>query len=314
MSMTAANRIRSILVGSDLGEDSSGLIQGAIDLAIVSGAALQVIHAHEAVAGRATQNSSAIHRTLDLKRTRLLASLTEVAGYGVALGSARVELGVPAGVILAEAERVRADVIVLGGPGRPGTAQATPGTVSEVLRRTRVSTLILNGPLRLPIERIAVAFDRSPSSRRAAAAAFDWADLLCRGDAAEVALLHIVQPGSRSPQISNLEEELASLGVAGIGADETSRRRLRIRSEVVPPDEIAQTLLRQAAKGGSGLAVLPSPADGVAGLPHLESAIADLLRGARGPALVLPRQRPLKRGPVGHGTRRPRRTSRQVPH
>ena len=70
--------------------------------------------------------------------------------------------------ILAEADRARADVIVVGSRGHNAIGRLVLGSVSrDVVRQARVPVLVAKGRPR-PVRRLVVALDGSPNARRAA--------------------------------------------------------------------------------------------------------------------------------------------------
>jgi nucleotide-binding universal stress UspA family protein len=102
--------------------------------------------------------------------------------------------------ILGEAERVGADLIVLGTHGRSGFDRLIFGSVAEKVLRTS-SLPVLTVPPHVPdappvgeFRRILYATDFSPGS----AAALQYASSLAQHGAAELIALHVVEPAPES--------------------------------------------------------------------------------------------------------------------
>lgn len=138
---------------------------------------------------------------------RLESQLARVVGDGAAGVARAVDLGVPVRAITRHAERVAADVVVLGGhaPRRPfddllGT------TADRVLRTSRRPCLIAHRAIESPIERVLVATDFSRRSRAALRTIVDWLagplapERQVPGGAASVEILHVPAVSSNVPQ------------------------------------------------------------------------------------------------------------------
>lgn len=297
--MIGAKRIESILVATELKRESADLVRAAADLAIVTGAKLHVVHAHQEPSILSGEGDLlAVQRQVHRKRAKLLGGVIGSTTSRVDLASARVQIGNPAEVILREAEAVGADIIVMGAHRDRGLGDRVIGaTVEHVARRAEIPCLILNGPLSLPLERIVVPTDLSDHSRKVAGTALGWADWLSRTGEAVVTLAHVSE-----------DERAAN------GSGEALRRELRIRiadakrradcdgtveSTILIGTNAVDEILDYSEKVEAGMIVA-----GARGLPAALNALlgsfsSALIRRADVPVLLVPQ-------PVRHVARRPR--------
>jgi nucleotide-binding universal stress UspA family protein len=126
------------------------------------------------------------------------------AGLGV---ETRVEMGLPATQIVADASALGADMIVMGTHGTSGFQHLVLGSVTEkVLRRAECPVLTVpprtHSTSRLPLTHILCPIDFSDSSFSALA----WAWSLARESRATVSLLHVIEWPWEEPPPPHLEE------------------------------------------------------------------------------------------------------------
>lgn len=147
---------KTMLVPTDFSEGSRAALSLAADLAKVHGASLVVLHVAELLPGLTAdtmvhaEGGGAPMRLEDFHRDQTLSWMEQDR----ALAHARevpVELVFAMGSVvhgvLAEVERRRADVIVMGTHGRSGLAHLVMGSVAErVLRQSRVPVLTVRVP------------------------------------------------------------------------------------------------------------------------------------------------------------------------
>lgn len=231
--------LRSVLVASDMGATSVPALETAAALARLADARLHLLHVAEAEipGGEARLREQA----------RELAKEPRPA-------TARVIVGEPAETIVADAEEVEADVIVLGphrrwvsGPGALGS------TAAEVIHISPFPCLIAVGRLSLPLHRVVVPTDLSEAARGALAVALSWASALRPpGGEAELVVLHVHPEASDS---STAEERLRA-EVERARADTPGAARVRVREALVPGDDPAAEILRRAEEGGADLLVM----------------------------------------------------------
>ncbi len=240
--------IKRILCAVDLSEYAPQVLDRAVALARVYGAPICVLHVLPVAAAVAVvpfapggPSSFGLHQVdreqvqKDLPR---LLSLDKKAD--VTIDVHVIEAPAVHKEILAEAERVGADLIVLGTHGRSGFDRLIFGSIAEkVLRTSRLPVLTV--PPHVPtaladaqFRRILYATDFSPGS----AAALHYAASLAERAAAQLIAVHVVEPAPES-----------SDPIVGVSIDLPEYELARQRQ--------AGKHLRAAVPNGSGLAARP---------------------------------------------------------
>jgi len=143
--------LRSILAPVDFGAGSDHSLEVALDLAKLTGASVQILHVYQIpvygfpdgafLAGPeiATRLSEAAQKGLDNVVTRVAASGVKVQG--------QLRQGNPPDEIVAAAQELGCDAIVLGTHGRKGLAHALMGSVAErVVRTSPIPVLTIRTP------------------------------------------------------------------------------------------------------------------------------------------------------------------------
>jgi nucleotide-binding universal stress UspA family protein len=129
-------------------------------------------------------------------------SLTEAILPGV---SVDVVVGDPFAAILEALRSQKADLAVIGGPGKRGLKELFAGTTAErVIRFADQPVLMVNHHAREPYKRVLVAMDFSQGARRA----LEW---VCRiAPEAEIRLVHAWQPPVRGRAHDKQETDAAN--------------------------------------------------------------------------------------------------------
>jgi universal stress protein E len=106
-------------------------------------------------------------------QTFLAGKIAQLPSLGVATPAhASVRTGDPFSTIIGEGIAVKADLILVGAPGKVPYAQTMVGTTAErVIRYGECPVLLVNQPPRGPYARVLVAFDGSDGAMRSLAAA-----------------------------------------------------------------------------------------------------------------------------------------------
>lgn len=131
-----------ILAPTDFSEASRDALDLARDMARDSGAILTVVHTCEVpVFGGLAVPADLLTPLVDLARSKLdglLATLRDACPRAKGM----VRVGAPREQILAAADEIRADLIVMGTHGRRGITHALIGSVAErVVRMSRIPVL-----------------------------------------------------------------------------------------------------------------------------------------------------------------------------
>jgi nucleotide-binding universal stress UspA family protein len=184
----ALKPVEKVVVGSSLQEGSDMVVGAAIDVARAVTGHLTILHALSMDAlmprfGAGWAESDFYRKWSDLQRDELASQIDRL---GAAMPTKiRVDLGSPHRVILDSAERLGADMIVIGASERGRFARILGGTADRILRRAQCPVLVVRGDWQFPIKRVLAPVDFS----------------LLSADALECGLGFLLQIGSPAPQV-----------------------------------------------------------------------------------------------------------------
>ena len=269
--------LKVVLAAVDVHESAVDTLRAARELANAAGAKLHVIHATPSGTD-ATGVRQLLERS-DLDQSD--ASLEIVAGE-------------PIHVIRSFADKIRADVIVLGEHRERDAAPRSLGsTALGVVTNSWAPCLVVSKPLRLPLEQLLVPVDLSDTSRGALVVGLAWASALRKNERAsgegrsETANLTALFVGAAAGETSSraLEDELARLR-----RDAGTWAGVSIRGEVVAGagDKVPQMIAAYADEHDSDLIVLGTRGLGSNAVGRLGSVALGVLRGMDRPILLVP--------------------------
>lgn len=173
--------MKRILACTDLSDGAHEAMVRAVALAARSGASLTIVHV-------APEESEAPDDVRDAIRDAVR-SETETTGAQALEVQVRIPHGRPEDAIISEAARCRADLIVLGGHGRPRFRDAIFGTVgTHIVRHSPVAVLIVQSEAALPYSKLLVAAEAAETAPRLAE------DALALAPEAEVFTVHAFAP------------------------------------------------------------------------------------------------------------------------
>lgn len=286
--MATTGRPHTILVATDLTEDSRGALRAAADLGLASGARVRVVHAHEEFARNG--EILAEQREIHAKRVALLNTVSAIFPRTVPLAGVHVRIGSPSEVILREAGDIGADLIILGAHRKRGFADRILGSTAEaVVRETRVPCLILNGPLRLPVEHMVVPTDFSLPARQAAIAALGWASVVMRRDEGRITLTHMftaVEDADFSWAGTQVEADLRAEANEVLRANASP---VAFEVRLLVGRDASEEVLRYAEATETGMIVLGTHGDSPVVRTLLGSVSSTMVRRAEVPLLLIPR-------------------------
>lgn len=200
--------VRTILVGTDLGEESRGAALMAGALAKRLGAALHLAHAVEPL--------SAMHERAipGFAAKREAQARTNVAAYarthGLDGATVHTLQGAADTGLLKLADQVGADLIVVGRYGRGGPKQGHLGSVAaRLVRRSPVDVLVVQPDQGGEIRRIGVASDLEESPEIELGRGLQLAGRL---GLSEIVLLHAYEVPAGHHLIESWEEAVGHLG------------------------------------------------------------------------------------------------------
>lgn len=165
----ALRPLRTVLVGTSLGEESDEIVRAALTVARAANARVYLVHAAEigplpvdpglgAAAG--LEQAQVEHANEELRRQieRLGLGEPELAGSAVLAGAAHR-------ILTETAQQLGADLIVTGATGSgPLAAELLGSTADRVLRKASCPVLVVRPGLRVPPRRVLAPVDLSPLS------------------------------------------------------------------------------------------------------------------------------------------------------
>lgn len=286
---------KKILLATDGSRDAALAARAAVDLSNKTGAELHVVHAWLNIlptAYPAMFAESHAHLYEEEARKQLDAEVKRVRESGGTVEAVHLREGRPPDEIVALADELAVDLIVVGSRGAGPVKRLATGSVSEgVVALASCPVLVMRGEGDWPPARVIVGDDSSQAARRAGDLAANLGELF----GASVALVRVYPPqlafrtdgASEAPAIS---EEVLKMG------DESLRRRAErlegclqrrpdVRAEV---GDAAAAIQRIAEESGEKtLVALGSRGLGAASRFTLGSVSTGVLRAVDGPALVV---------------------------
>ena len=162
--------IKSIVVGTSLGELSDPVVRTAAEIARRTGAELRLLHAHAlpvayfaAPTGLTTVNPDLLDTERQVRRQMLDEQLQRLNIDAGDLTGVVIEAGAPHRMLLEAVETHNADLIVVG--ARETTGRALHGnTTDRVLRKATCPVLVVNDHTTIPPARVLAPTDLSTLS------------------------------------------------------------------------------------------------------------------------------------------------------
>lgn len=156
--------LKTVLIGTSLGEESDRVVRAGVDVARAAGARVHLVYAaerigYEAGAGPVQQEQTArFGEELRLQIQRLGLDDTVLA-------SAKVAVGAPHRVLSEAAQQFGADLIVVGATGAgPFAAELLGSTADRLLRKALCPVLVVREGLSMPPRKVLAPVDLSPLS------------------------------------------------------------------------------------------------------------------------------------------------------
>jgi len=291
--------IRNIVVATDFSNASVAAVERAVQLAVMHGAALCLLHAFDEGARPewksvlAAQRNAASQPSADHQlRQRLADAANSLAGQLTIEVTTHYDAGPAAKVIAAYARAHAGSLVVVGSRADPELA-GLGSTASKVVRMPAAPTLIVRATERRPYRTILSAIDMREGSIRAVSLAVDLFQ------AAHHHLLYALDPVlPTSPWASEqAEEHLRSehkLLYAQAGRDLrtlaqqlSARTTHRVRA-VVADDVPARAILVAAANLGADCVVVGHHGEGLATDSDVGSMAQHVIHSALSDVLVVP--------------------------
>jgi nucleotide-binding universal stress UspA family protein len=289
-----APELRTVLAATDLGEGGEEVLRAAGALAAAAGASLHVLHAFDfspdPYPGLELGPAAGFQGRIREAELALDEQVRRAVPAGVEVAGRRVEIDTAARAILAYAEGMGVDMVVLGPHRGRGIADAFLGsTADRVVRSARVPCLVARGEQRFPLRRVVVPLDFSAPSRVALEAAFG----LCRafGADAVVHAVHVIPRLFEKVDVplrdDHIKPALHGVVEAALGPPE-QRAAIKVREEVVWGDSVPDEILSVARSLDADLLVLGTRGHGGLERALLGSVAGSVARRAGCPVLLVP--------------------------
>jgi nucleotide-binding universal stress UspA family protein len=280
-------RLKVVLAAIDYDDASQIVLAAAQTLADAAGAALHVVH---------VEPSREVTEIPAEKRggTSIDMAVARIAEANVTLDRAKIHViaGDPAHVIRVLADRIRADVIVLG-PHRadPARARQMGSTALSIATESWAPCLVVTRGVRLPLANVLVPVDLSDTARGALMVALSWASAL-RGEAA----LARDAKGTGATTLTALYVDRSASGATGELEAELDRIRreagswagVAITGVTTPSDDIASAIADRARDERADLIVLGTRGLGLDAVGRLGSVSEAVTRRVDVPVLLVP--------------------------
>lgn len=202
--------VRSILVATDLSDESDRTVRTAARLAKHQGANLHLLHAFDLNSPRDRSDDGKItfQSRIESCERALTEQIRRTVAEGVEVASREVIIYAPEKAIVERATAVSADLLILGPHRRRALGDVFLGsTADHVIRHAQAPCLVLRGDLPIPVPRVAVPVDLAETTAGTLNVALAWTDALGRnGRAPELRVLHDVPyPGPTQEDLNRAE-------------------------------------------------------------------------------------------------------------
>lgn len=189
--------LRTVLVGTSLGEESDRVVRAGLAVARAAGARVALVHAipdesrfSALEIGRgedfAAEISADAREALARQVERLGLLTSEIAFTEVVAGE-------PHRVLVEAAQRAGADLIVVGATGAgPLAAELLGSTADRVLRKAACPVLLIRGELAVPPRRVLAPVDLSPLAADAYRCGLELLGQIGKGETLEIRAVHAV--------------------------------------------------------------------------------------------------------------------------
>lgn len=292
-------RIRSILVATDLSQAADSVVRAAGALAELTGAQLHVVHAFDMELAPYTTHDPNLPGLNDWVRStegRLDEQITRALPANAAPVTSRTVIVDRAHrAIEQRTEAIAADLIVLGRHRERPVGDGFIGTTADrVIRTANVPCLVIGAALRMPLRRLLVPLDMSDPALRALDTALRWGGSLHgRADShtPELTVLHVI------PRVYDVKELAFDTAVIGPELErmvEAARSRvgtpegINVREIVRWGDRPAEEIVAVAAEESSDLIVLATHGYGAFKRFLIGSIASGVTRHAACPVLLIP--------------------------
>lgn len=272
-------QMKVVLAAIDYDDASRVVLEAARRLAEAGGAELHAVH----VDVPRLETRSAAGR--DEASVNPAVTLTDRAKVRIDRGKIHVIAGEPATVTRDLAERIGADLIVLGPHREAPTADGRlGGTALAIATTSSAPCLIVRHGFELPLRRVLVPVDLSDTARGALVVALSWSSAL-RGDGdtpTQLTAMYVGHGATPSAEIA-LTEELER-----VRKDAGAWAGVAIHGVTIASADVAGAIAERARDEHADLIVLGTRGLGLDGVRRLGSVSAEVSHRVDAPILLVP--------------------------
>ena len=285
-------RLEVVLAAIDYDDAAPAVLEAARKLAEAAGAKLHVAHVDPPRGG-----TPAAAGERDGEPSHSMLALLDHAKIERASTPMHVIAGSPAEVIPDLADRLEADVIVLG-PHRE--LRATEGrmgsTALAIAAASRVPCLIVTHDMHLPLAHVLAPVDMSDTARGALKVALSWSSALRqasapgkgkRSGATHLTAIH-VDSATKDARRNVREGRSLEAEVELVRREGGSWAGVAMQCETIPSDDVVETIADRAREEHVDLVVLGTRGAGVGHAGRLGSVSDAVMRRVDAPVLLVP--------------------------
>lgn len=172
MADTSSNKIRTVLIGTDLDRDSDALLSTGVQVARAAGARIHVAYAFPPPMGFMNElgagvDDAVLAQEMEQVREALSAQVRKAGIAAEELAGQTLRTGVAHRVLPELVEETGADMVIVGATAGGMLHRRLGSTADRVLRRTTRPVLVVRGGLAVPPRRVLAPVDLSPLSAEA---------------------------------------------------------------------------------------------------------------------------------------------------
>ncbi|HSN89060.1 MAG TPA: universal stress protein [Thermoanaerobaculia bacterium] len=172
MADTSSDKIRTVLIGTDLDRDSDALLSTGVQVARAAGAKVHVAYAFAPPIGYVSElgagvDDAVLAQEMELTREAVSAQVRQAGISAEELAGETLRTGVPHRVLPELAQETGAGLVIVGATGGGRLHRRLGSTADRVLRRTTRPVLVVRGALPVPPRRVLAPVDLSPLSAEA---------------------------------------------------------------------------------------------------------------------------------------------------
>jgi nucleotide-binding universal stress UspA family protein len=288
--------IESILVATDLTEDSDPVLQTAAALAAITGAQLHLLHAFEfeyTPYAKGNQPGPTFQARIAEAEQALDAQIKRTVRNNLPVASKEIIIYIAFKAIRERARAVAADLIVLGRHRHRTVGDSfLGGTADRVIRSVDVPCLIVHtDTLTLPLRRVVVPIDLSAPAIGALDVALTWTGSFAPKQEPELIVLHVI------PRVFSSAD--VPLDDAVIGDElkrQTDAARMRtgigngprLREELRWGDSATDEITKFAETEQADLVIMGTHGHGAFKRALIGSVASGVARSASCPVLLVP--------------------------